>query len=514
MSIWNHQLPSIRHRFDTAIQTSTDALTMQFQVLTFLARENVPATLLRPILEGRLREAATLAEEALERARLAADRDRDRATCELAQLCADLMLALDRAEEAEETHRLAVRLAGSAHRGAVRVVSCRTAGLLSLYRQRYGTAAACFSRLVADDAASVAQRVEALCGLAMAKHAVGLGTATFQALDEAGRLAVESSNADLSMLVSLVRVELAVHREIRAHDQLHDHVFWQPAAADRVRSMEDVQPIAAIEICLAAHGRHRLVQSRLTFLRDLLRACYGQPRLLPELASHVAQLRATGVAALEHQARIDSALVALAQGQADVARGLLEPLQVRGGAARQRGDMELAFCQARLNTLGGRADEAMQHYRRYALAAMELVRIAATLAGRDPSMEPGAPAPSRDDVEMRLPAKYRKAYRYLQAHLDCAELSVREIADDMGVTERALQTAFKTHLGMTPGELVQRCRVERIRADLLRTDAPTISVLETAARWGIRNRSTLITSYRKYFSETPTQTLARRAAAI
>jgi AraC-like DNA-binding protein len=38
-------------------------------------------------------------------------------------------------------------------------------------------------------------------------------------------------------------------------------------------------------------------------------------------------------------------------------------------------------------------------------------------------------------------------------------------------------------------------------------------VIETAARWGIRNRSTLVTSYRKYFRETPTETLARRGRA-
>jgi AraC-like DNA-binding protein len=153
-------------------------------------------------------------------------------------------------------------------------------------------------------------------------------------------------------------------------------------------------------------------------------------------------------------------------------------------------------------------DDAMRHYQRYAFESMERVRGASTAALPSEASTPSGG--TKDDIEMRLPAKYRRAYRYLQENLDQPELSVREISDSIGVTERAIQTAFKAHLGMTPGEVVQRCRVERIRAELLREDAHDASVIETAARWGIRNRSTLITSYRKFFRETPTETLARR----
>ncbi|NIF99764.1 hypothetical protein F3J18_31625, partial [Burkholderia sp. Ax-1720] len=41
-----------------------------------------------------------------------------------------------------------------------------------------------------------------------------------------------------------------------------------------------------------------------------------------------------------------------------------------------------------------------------------------------------------DDVSARLPAKYRRAYRYVLDNLDRADLSVREIATQIGVTER------------------------------------------------------------------------------
>ena len=476
---------------------------MQLQALTVLAREAALPALSRLIFDGRLRDAVAKAEELL------GDRA-DEASSETAQLCADLMLALDRTEEAEETYRLAVKLAGGAPRGAVRVVSCRSTGFLSLHQQRFGTATACFSRLVADDAATVAQRVEGLCALAMARQGLGQKARALQALDEAGQLACEAGSADLALLASLVRVELSARAEIRAHELLQDHVFWHPSAAEHRAAQDEVQPLAAIEICRAAHGHRPFVAQRLRHLRDLLRAAYGEPGLQETLVEHLASLRAAGLAGFEAEARLDTALVALAQRQHDFARAVIEPMQARDAGARRRFGMELSYCQAKLSMLGGRVDEAMQHYQRYALESMECVRAASQLAERLQQPESNRPAEVRDDIEMRLPAKYRRAYRYLQAHLDCAELSVREIADDMGVTERALQSAFKAHLGMTPGEVVQRCRVERIRADLLREDSVAASVIETAARWGIRNRSTLITSYRKYFRETPTQTLARR----
>lgn len=483
---------------------------MQLQVLTVLARMQHVPDLLVPILGGRIAEAVAKAEELL--GARAAGSAPSRSWSESAQLCADLMLALGRAEEAEETYRQAVKLAGSEQRGAVRVVSCRSTGFLSLHQHRFATAEACFGRIVVDEAAAPAQKVEALCAVAMARHGLGHQERALQALDDAGELACADDEADLAMLVSLVRVELMAHKEIRAHELLRDHVFWQSPGGTRPRHPDAVQPLAAIEICMAAHGRHPLVAARLRHLRDLIRASYGDASARAALADHITGLRAAGLVALEHASRIDTSLVAICHRQSDLARSMIEPLQSRDGdlGSRKRWGMELSYCQAKVSMLAGRVEEAMAHYQRYAQESMLCVRTESSLTERIHRPGVATAVEVKDDVEMRLPAKYRKAYRYLQEHLDCAELSVREIADDMGVTERALQSAFKGHLGMTPGEVIQRCRVERIRADLLREDAPGSTVIETAARWGIRNRSTLITSYRKYFRETPTETLARR----
>ncbi len=471
---------------------------MQLLVLTVLARTAIAPALSRLVLEGHITEAIKHAEVALHD--LA---PHDAGQLETAHLCADLMLALNRAEEAEETYRLAVKLSHYKERGGVRVASCRSTGFLALHQQRFATAASCFARIASDAAASAAQRTEALCALAVAREGLGQLAAAMQALAEAGQTACEVQDANLVKLTGLVRIELIARNEIRTHELLQDHVFWRSSFGNGTRMQEETPPLLSIEMLLAAADSSPLIARRLRHLRDLLLATYGDTRLQPALMEHLAHLRAAGLAKAEGQARVDTALVAIAQRQADFARTVLQPLHGSG--------MEAWYCQAKLSMLLGCVDDAMRHYQRYAFESMERVRGASTATL---SFEASTPSGgTKDDIEMRLPAKYRRAYRYLQENLDQPELSVREISDSIGVTERAIQTAFKAHLGMTPGEVVQRCRVERIRAELLREDAHDASVIETAARWGIRNRSTLLSSYRKYFRETPTQTLARRRFA-
>jgi transcriptional regulator GlxA family with amidase domain len=115
-----------------------------------------------------------------------------------------------------------------------------------------------------------------------------------------------------------------------------------------------------------------------------------------------------------------------------------------------------------------------------------------------------------DDIGARLPARYRRAYRYLVDNLDRKDLSIREIAGEIGVTERALQSAFKSSLGSTPSEIVRRLRMERIRAELQTSEgAHENGILATANKWGVSNRSTLVNSYRREFNEAPSDTLNR-----
>jgi AraC-like DNA-binding protein len=481
---------------------------MYLYALTALARSTQADWLLEPVLAGRVRQASVLAQEFLDDARRS---EGSAMASDVAVLCGDLLLAQDRDEEAEECYRRALRLAINGPRGRTRVLSCRNTGFMSLYQNRFGTALACFRRVVEDDGADDGQRVEALCGMAVAHHSIGQQSAALGCLDRAAEGAANTGSKYLVMLASVVRTDLLVQQDIRAHGELADHVFWHMPVHSATRPGTQLHPLAAIDGCLAVYAEHPLIANRLGYLRCLILTTCGDTAALQRAHEHLAWLRRSDLVAGERQARMEAALVAIAVRNVELARSMLDPLSARHAeGSSQRWNFELSYCLAKICAMDGRIDDSLKHYQHYAQESMQCVRCE-TLDHRsgDPAKTQERAGAPKDELEMSLPAKYRRAYRYLLEHLDCEALSVHEIADEIGVTERALQLAFRTHLGMTPAEVMRRCRIERIREDLLRGDAAGATVIETAARWGIRNRSTLVSLYRKYFSETPSETLSR-----
>jgi len=266
---------------------------MSIHVFTALARDLKRPSLLPMVLDGRVQEAAALAEDLLAQQEPAPE---GAATAELATLCGDLRLAQDRDAEAEEMYRRAVKVASAAPRGQLRVMSCRNTGFLSLYQQRFGTAAACFRRVADDAEATVAQKVEALCGLAWAHHGVGQKLRVMEALHDAASLAADAAGpaSSLTLLAGLLRTDLLVQQELRNHAALRDHVFWQLPAVGRA-AQAPVPPLAAIDACLAAHGGHALVAQRLRHLRALVQAGGGDHAAAQSLHDHLAWLRQAGL---------------------------------------------------------------------------------------------------------------------------------------------------------------------------------------------------------------------------
>lgn len=110
---------------------------MYFCLLTAMTRSSAARDLLPMILDGRAKAAASLALSTLE---TMATRQGE-AAVELSSLSADLMLAQDCAEDAEDLYRQALVAATASPRGQVRVISCRNIGMLSLYQRRFGAAA-------------------------------------------------------------------------------------------------------------------------------------------------------------------------------------------------------------------------------------------------------------------------------------------------------------------------------------------------------------------------------------
>jgi AraC-like DNA-binding protein len=462
------------------------------------------------IATGEFRHASGLAEKRL----IAEHSNQEPAvTAWLAVIAGDLLLAQDRDEEAEECFRRSLRFAANGPRGFTRVLACRNKGAMSLYQRRFGVALACFSRVADDDAADDMLRVEALCAMAVAHHSVGQGQQAFACVGRAAERASDAGSRALEMFVGVVRADLVVQREIRCHNKLADHVFWQTPSQAAKLAREELQPLLLVEGCLSAYADQPLIHRRLEYLRSVLLSSYGDTSCLKRVHDHLALLRRTHACVEEREARLDAALVAVALQNAELARSMIDPLTARRTQGiTPRWNFELAYCAAKICVIEGRLEDSFKHYQQYAQESMDCVRCESVMPLRASAGSPQDRAGAQEDeLESALPAKYRRAYRYLIEHLDSDALSVHEVAEQIGVTERALQLAFKSHLGMTPAEVMRRRRIERIREDLLRGGVVGSTVTETAARWGIRNRSTLVALYRKHFHETPSETVSQAA---
>ncbi len=89
-----------------------------------------------------------------------------------------------------------------------------------------------------------------------------------------------------------------------------------------------------------------------------------------------------------------------------------------------------------------------------------------------------------------------------------AALSAGSLARRVGVSTRALQTAFREHLGVTPLQYLRQVRLRRVHEDLLankRADGTTVSAV--ASRWGFSHLGRFAKDYRSRYGETPSQTL-------
>lgn len=100
----------------------------------------------------------------------------------------------------------------------------------------------------------------------------------------------------------------------------------------------------------------------------------------------------------------------------------------------------------------------------------------------------------------------RRAARIIEAHAS-EELSPGDLARECNVTPRALQYAFRKHLGCTPQDYLRRVRLDLVRRSLRDGTSPSVS--DAAAAHGFFNPGRFAADYRQVFDENPGQTLHR-----
>ncbi|KKB62707.1 hypothetical protein WM40_15470 [Robbsia andropogonis] len=472
---------------------------LYFAVASTLSTSHPSATYCAKMLAGQYSEAATIA---------AARADYDRAgfqpTYADMQAYADVQLVLGRYEDAEETYRRAQKsMLGD--RGTMRAALSRNAGWQALFQNHMGTALMCFRRVMEDELATPIQKCECTVGTILVLFNLGRLDTVRLRLETLGELARDADDPRWRRLADTLRHELLAQYRLRASEPLSDHIYWRSVILEFVpNALVDGLAILSDDNTPAIE----VLSKRADFLNNLLVLSRGSHAGLAQIDTYLRWSQSAGLHGYHRGLRLEVALAALASKSADVAENMLRMFRDVSMHANQnaRWYLEYLYCHSKVHQQHGRMLEHAQTYGRYALLSIKHVRA-------DSEAMPTAPEerviPAPDDLSARLPGKYRRAYRYLVDHLECADLSVREVANHIGVSERALQAAFKTHLGLSPSELIRGKRMEHIRGELMANDDQAASVLQIASRWGVQHRSTLLNGYRKMYREAPSETLSR-----
>jgi AraC-like DNA-binding protein len=107
-----------------------------------------------------------------------------------------------------------------------------------------------------------------------------------------------------------------------------------------------------------------------------------------------------------------------------------------------------------------------------------------------------------------LPRYIREGRELLKQNIN-ATYKIADMVEDLQISKRTIQHGFKHYLGFTPKEYQQYIRLNGIRETILSMNDPEISLSEIAAQYNYFHQGHFSTEYRKFFGETPSQTLQR-----
>lgn len=114
--------------------------------------------------------------------------------------------------------------------------------------------------------------------------------------------------------------------------------------------------------------------------------------------------------------------------------------------------------------------------------------------------------PTTEDRHDAHPDTLRRAVAFIDENAHTS-ITVADIAGAAHVTIRAVQLAFRRHLGMTPLEYLRRVRLDHAHRDLIAADPVTQTVTDIACRWGFPSPGRFASLYRQAYGVAPSHTL-------
>lgn len=101
----------------------------------------------------------------------------------------------------------------------------------------------------------------------------------------------------------------------------------------------------------------------------------------------------------------------------------------------------------------------------------------------------------------------RRAIAFLEAHVR-EDVTIGRVAEAAFVTPRAVQLAFRTHLGTTPLAYLKRMRLAGAHDQLLRAGAGDRQTVTSISReWGFNSSGRFAIAYRHEYGRSPAETL-------
>ena len=120
--------------------------------------------------------------------------------------------------------------------------------------------------------------------------------------------------------------------------------------------------------------------------------------------------------------------------------------------------------------------------------------------------------PPPDALQSRRREAVRDAAAYAETRSE--PISVRQLADAVGVSRRTLEYAFSEGLGTTPLNFMRRCRLNGALRELRSARRESSTVTEIATNWGFNDLGRFAAAYRQLFGFYPSQTLNQDRSPI
>ena len=117
--------------------------------------------------------------------------------------------------------------------------------------------------------------------------------------------------------------------------------------------------------------------------------------------------------------------------------------------------------------------------------------------------------PTTEDRHDAHPDTLRRAVAFIDENAHVG-ITIADIAGAAHVTIRAVQLAFRRHLGMTPLEYLRRVRLDHAHRDLIAADPASQTVTAIACRWGFPSPGRFASIYRQAYGVAPSHTLRSR----